>query len=146
MVPGRLAVVVIALIAEVCATAGPSLLTLCIHEDGSVRYEPTLALCCKQNEQGQGECCSHETGSPFEGGELTPEDTCSDYSLAFIQLQISAPSIKRILSDFQVILEQLPVVVQLPGAAVVDSRISRGRDKPPEDRILSDLSTVVLRI
>lgn len=139
-------VVAVALLAEICASAGPALLTMCIHEDGTVRYEPTMALCCKQNEQGQGECCSHDESKPFDDHDLTPEDACKDYGVVFTQVPTTVTSIKQILSDDLGICELLPIVAVTPGLPVVESSISLGSCGPPGNHTLLDLSTVVLRI
>ena len=143
---GNPLVVAIFLLAEVCASAGPALLTLCIHDDGTMRYEPTMALCCKLNDQGQGECCSHEEGKPFEGGALTPEDSCQDFGVVISQVSISAASIKQILTPGTEICDVLPVVARTPGVPLFERSIAAGGCGPPGDHTLLDLSTVVLRI
>lgn len=142
----KLIVVAIALLAEVCASAGPALLTICVHEDGTVRYEPTMALCCKQNEQGHGECCSHEEGRPVDDHVVSPVDSCSDYGVVFTQVPTPVTSIKQILSDNLGLCELLPVDVLAPSFPIVQSSISLGSCGPPGNHTLQDLSTVVLRI
>src|SRR5579872_610252 len=146
MFANKLGFIAIAFVAEVCAAGGPNFLTLCIHEDGSARYEPTMALCCKQDGQGHGECCSHQEGKPFESEGITPKDPCQDYGVVFTQVPTPAPSIKQILTDNLGLCEFLPVVILNPEAPIFESSIAFGCCGPPGNHTLLDLSTVVLRI
>jgi len=146
MFSNKFALFAVALVAEVCAAGGPNFLTLCIHEDGTVRYEPTMALCCKQDEQGRGECCSHQEGKPFESEGVTPEDPCQDYGVVFTQVPTPTSSLKQILTDGIGLCELLPVVLLNPGAPIPEPSTASGCCGPPGNHTLLDLSTVVLRI
>src|SRR6187549_1477931 len=95
----KFGLVALALVAEVCAAGGSSLLTLCVHEDGTLRYEPSFALCCKLNDQGQGECCSHLESGADEHHGFTPETTCQDYEVRFTQVFVPSTSVRQFLPD-----------------------------------------------
>lgn len=146
MFANKLAVVTIALVAEVCAAGGPNFLTLCIHEDGTVRYEPTMALCCKQDERGKGECCSHEDGDAGERDGIDADDACQDFGVFFSQVSVTRPSIRQFLLDGSVLSELLPIVAFLPESPFARESAAFDCCGPPRDRILLELSTVVLRI
>lgn len=146
MVSSKVLCVAVALVAEVCASAGPSLLTLCVHEDGTVRYEPTMALCCKQNEQGHGECCSHDESSSPESRGITQDDACQDFSVALSQLPVPPLSVKQFLANGSALSELLPITAILPAVPLSEVSVSSGFCGPPPDHLLKDLSTVVLRI
>ena len=142
----NLGVLAVALVAEVCAAGGPNFLTLCIHEDGTVRYEPTLALCCKQNQQGQGECCSHEGADPAEQNGIDQDDACQDYGVTISQVVLPRQSIKQFLLDGAALTEWLPLVALVPVLPFSRQHAAIDGCGPPRDHILSDLSNVVLRI
>ncbi len=146
MFANRLGVLAIALVAELCAAGGSALLTLCVHEDGTVRYEPTLALCCKQNEPGQGECCSHEVSPANETHGVAPENPCQDYGVSFVQVIVRSPSLKQFLVDSPALQGLVSIAALVPAEPALESSAATRSCGPPRDHLLHDLSTVVLRI
>lgn len=142
----NIAVLAVAFAAELCAAGGPNFLTLCIHEDGSVRYEPTMALCCKPIEQGKGECCAHEESRSEDRHGMESDENCQDFGVTFSQVFVPRQSIRQLLLDAPALYEVLPIVAVLPVSPF--SRESAAVDccGPPRDRILHDLSTIVLRL
>jgi hypothetical protein len=139
-------VLAIAFVAEICTSGGSSLLTLCVHEDGSVRYEPTLALCCKPTDAGKGECCSHEEGKSGERDGIEEDDACQDYAVLFSQVVPSKPSIRQYLLDGPAHFEWLPIIAVLLETPFARESAAFENCGPPQDRILHELSTIVLRI
>lgn len=145
MLAKKLGCLAIALVAEICAAGGPNFLTICIHQDGSVRYEPTMALCCRQDAKGQGECCSAGHADHGSADGVESDDPCEDYGVAFSQISVSRPSLKRVLSDGPVTV-LFPLLIVLPDSPVTPEASDFAAWRPPRDRILHDLSTIVLRI
>jgi hypothetical protein len=146
MAANKLGVLALTLVAHIYASGAPGLLTLCVHNDGVVQYEPTLELCCQLNEQGQGECCSFEDAHPGESDGFTPEDGCQDYCVILSQVPVSPSSVERLLLGSPELREVLSTWVVPPANPILEWPVSSGFCGPPPDHVLKDLATVVLRI
>src|SRR5258708_8514667 len=85
------------LLAEITSSSAWSLLSLCVHTDGTAHYELSLDQCCNRNDQGQGECGSFEEAHPDQADGFTPEDGCEDYSVFFSQVPVTPPTTEGIL-------------------------------------------------
>ena len=138
----NLAVLSLAFAAEFCAVAGPAVLTLCVHEDGSIRYESALALSCRTDEPGGGDCCSHQESVPLRNREVSPVDNCEDYGVNLVQVVPVRPQ----PVEEPVVCAILPLLGLAPNLPA--RRCSLDADSPehPRDHVLQDHSTVFLRL
>lgn len=142
----KLVILVFVLLAEICSSSASSLLSLCIHSDGTIHYESTDALCCNLNDQGQGECGSFEEAHPDQADGFTPEDGCEDYGVFVSQVPINPPTTEEILLGGPERLDLLSIVALAPKVTFLELSVSSSFCGPPPDRIPIVPATVVLRI
>lgn len=130
------------LLAQVIALAGPGGIVLCVHEDGTARYESVAALCCEGSQSG-------ETSPPQAGsdGIAAAQDHCLDCPAS---LTAVPPASWELLAPIPGDpCSALPGELPRLWLSLPDSRPSCGGNAsgPPlrGDR-LAHLSTVVLQV